>query len=469
MVQNCDGGPPPPSGPARRYLNTEKRTDYKRFATCDRARAENSPKTGTPIGPENAGWGAAQGDARGNGAPQEIGRQENAGSIMSDTAIYLDANASMPLRVDSRAAMVAALDLTGNASSTHAAGRAGRRIIEDARRQVAALAGATARNVVFTSGATEAANMALTPDWQIAGQAVRIGHLYVGATEHACVRAGGGFAADRITVVPVCPDGRLDRQALKAALAAHDHSAGPPLVATMLANNETGVIHPVADIAQIVKDAGGVLFCDAVQAAGRIPVEMDGLGAHAMALSGHKLGGPQGVGALVLAAGDCAPAPLIRGGGQEMNRRGGTQNIAAIAGFGVAAAGAAHDMAVMESIAVLRDRLEAGILDLTPDVSVAGAGAGRLANTSLMVRPAVPAETVVIAFDLEGIAVSAGAACSSGTVEPSHVLRAMGYSPDEARCGIRMSLNSGTTETEIDRTLAVWRKICRKGSGRHAA
>ena len=388
---------------------------------------------------------------------------------MDDTAIYLDANASMPLRADARAAMAAALDHTGNASSTHAAGRAGRRIIEEARRQVAALAGISVPNVVFTSGATEAANMALSPHYRIGGGNVTMGAAYVGATEHACMLAGGGFAGDRLRILPVEPDGVLNRAALAETLAAHDAQSGPPLVAVMLANNETGVINPLPDIAAIVKAAGGLLVCDAVQAAGRIPVSIPDLGADVMVLSGHKIGGPQGIGALLLADRDRCPAPLVKGGGQEMNRRGGTENIAAIAGFGVAAAGAMHDMGLMEKVAVLRDRLEEGILGITPEAVIAGRAAKRLANTSLVVRPGMPAETAVIAFDLAGIAVSAGAACSSGRVESSHVLKAMGFSAADARCGVRFSLHPGTSAAEIERTLAVWQKICRKDGDRHAA
>ncbi|MHA1190490.1 MAG: cysteine desulfurase family protein [Alphaproteobacteria bacterium] len=386
-----------------------------------------------------------------------------------DVAVYLDANASMPLLADARVAMVEALSHAGNASSTHAAGRSGRARIERGRDQIAALVGVSAQQVIFTSGATEAAAMALTTTYRIKGTDTAIVRIYIAATEHACVRAGGAFPADRITVIPVTAEGTVDCEALTAALADHDANDGPPLVAVMLANNETGIINPVAQVAGIVHQAGGIVYCDAVQAAGRLDLDIAGLGVDLLALSAHKLGGPQGIGALILADNDLCPVPLIKGGGQEKRRRAGTENIAAIAGFGVAASLARNHMGDMARIGALRDGFEAAMLAISPDARIVGNSVDRLANTSLIVAPGQVAETVVIAFDLDDIAVSAGSACSSGKVSQSHVLAAMGLPPEEARAGIRFSLHPGTTQDDIDRTLAVWQKICRKSADKQAA
>ncbi len=390
-------------------------------------------------------------------------------AINRDVTVYLDGNGSMPLLSDARAAMVDALSHAGNASSTHTAGRSGRARIDRARDQIAALVGVSAPQVIFTSGATEAAAMALTTTYRIKGTDTAIGRVYVAATEHACVRAGGAFPAQQITVIPVTRAGIVDCEALAAALARHDANDGPPLVAVMLANNETGIINPVAQVAGIVHQAGGIVYCDAVQAAGRLDLDIAALGVDLLALSAHKLGGPQGIGALILADNDLCPVPLISGGGQEKRRRAGTENIAAIAGFGVAACLARDHIGDMARIGEMRDGFEAAILAISPDAQIVGKTVERLANTSMIVAPGQVAETVVIAFDLEGIAVSAGSACSSGKVSQSHVLAAMGLSPEEARAGIRFSLHPGSIRDDIDRTLAVWQKICRKSADKHAA
>jgi cysteine desulfurase len=373
--------------------------------------------------------------------------------------IYLDANAGAPLLAEGRQVMLAALHAGGNASSMHAEGRAARRLVEEARAAVAALAGADPANVVFTGGATEAAATALSPVMHDGRERVSIGRLYVGATEHPCVLAGGRFAADRIVRLPVLPDGRLDLEALDRALEAHDSAEGPFFLALMLANNETGVIHPLAEAARRVKARGGLVFCDAVQAAGRIPIDMSALGVDFLALSAHKMGGPQGAGALILADEAVRPEPLLRGGGQEKFRRAGTENVAAIAGFGVAARHAAHHLQEVGRLRILRERLEAGIAESAPDALVAGAGAERLPNTVLFAVPGLAAETAVIAFDLEGIAVSSGSACSSGKVGASHVLEAMALPPDLRRSGIRVSLAHASTDADVDAFLAAWRGI----------
>ncbi len=373
--------------------------------------------------------------------------------------IYFDANAGAPLLDEAREAAITALTLGANASSVHAEGRDSRALIERARAEVAGSVGAKPQNIVFTSGATEAAALALTPGIRCGSKQVPAGHLYVGATEHPCVLAGGRFAPDAVSRLPVTPTGTIDLDALDAALAGHDRSTGAPYVALMLANNETGVIHPVAEAGAIVKRHGGYVFCDAVQALGRIPVDIGALGVDFLALSAHKLGGPQGAGALVLADETIRPEPLLTGGGQERRLRPGTENVAAIAGFGVAAELAAHHLQNSSRIAALRDELESGIIALSPDARIIGSGAERLPNTTLFAVPGLSAETLVIAFDLEGIAVSAGSACSSGKVAASHVAKAMGEPEAIARAGLRVSLTTAAKEADIAAFIVAWRAI----------
>ncbi|MGK7864414.1 cysteine desulfurase family protein [Falsiroseomonas sp. E2-1-a4] len=358
--------------------------------------------------------------------------------------LYLDANATEPLRPAARAAVLAALDLTGNPSSVHAAGRAARRVLEAARDQVAAHFGAGPGEVVFTSGGTEANALAI--------RALSAGRrVLAGATEHAAVLA----AAPGATLLPVLSDGTLDLDALEAML------AGPPaLVCLMAANNETGVIHPLAEAAALCRAHGALLHVDAVQAAGRVPVSLAALGAESVAISGHKLGGPKGAGALLLRPG-LALAPLIAGGGQERGRRGGTEALPAIAGLGAAAEAA--DPAQAARLAALRDVIEAGCLAL--GARVAGQGAPRLPNTTNLILPGAAAETQVIALDLAGVQVSAGAACSSGKVGRSHVLAAMG----EAEGGIRVSLPWNAPEDAAERFLTAWSAMRNRLSRRAAA
>jgi cysteine desulfurase len=371
--------------------------------------------------------------------------------------IYLDWNATAPLRPQARAAALAALDSSGNPSSVHAEGRAARRLIEEAREKVAALVAAEARNVVFTSGGTEANMLALTPASGPDGKAPD--RLLISALEHPSVLAGGRFAAAAVQRVPATGDGRIDLAALADALAALEGRRA--LVSLMLANNETGVVQPVSEAARLTHEAGGVLHVDAVQAAGRIPCDINAIGADLLTLSGHKIGALKGVGAVVRR--DAAvpfPAPLIRGGGQERGARAGTENVAGIAAFGAAAAAALVDLgAEAGDMRALRDRFEAGLRSASPDIVVFGAGAERLPNTTLFALNGMKAETAVIAFDLEGVAVSSGAACSSGKVQPSHVLAAMGVPPQLARAAVRVSLGPTTTQSEIDRTIQAWIRI----------
>lgn len=366
--------------------------------------------------------------------------------------VYFDWNATAPLRPEARAAMLAALDAPQNASSVHAEGRTARGIVEEARRKVAALAGAEPSNVIFTSGATEANMLALTP---ALGGVPRRERLFVSAIEHPSVRSGGRFAADAIEEVSVTATGVIDLDALKQTLTRFEH----PLVSVMLANNETGVVQPIRAVAELVHAAGGILHVDAVQGAGRMPVDMAALGADLLSLSSHKIGGPQGAGALIRRTG-LSPEPLIKGGGQERGFRAGTENVAAIAGFGAAAEAAANSLTTEPArVAALRDRLESELRSTTPDLVIFAAGIGRLPNTSLVAVPGTKAETALIAFDLKGIALSSGSACSSGKVQPSHVLAAMGVEPALARAALRISLGWETIETDLDLCLNAWKQV----------
>jgi cysteine desulfurase len=369
--------------------------------------------------------------------------------------IYLDWNATAPLRREARAAALAALDVTGNPSSVHGEGRAARRLVEEARERVAALVAAKPRNVVFTSGGTEANMLALTP--AIGGH--RCARLLVSAVEHPSVLAGGRFPAAAVERLPVSSEGVVDLSVLATRLAA---TPRPALVSLMLANNETGVVQPVSEAARLVHEAGGVLHVDAVQAAGRIACNINELGADILTVSGHKLGAPKGVGALILREGAPPVEPLIRGGGQERGARAGTENVAGIAGFGAAAAVAAASLVADGArMAGLRDLFETKLRAVSAEAVIFGAGADRLPNTSLFAVPGMKAETAVIAFDLEGVAVSSGAACSSGKVQPSHVLAAMGVPAGLARGAIRVSLGPTTTESEVDSAIEAWIKVSR--------
>lgn len=361
---------------------------------------------------------------------------------MTLVASYLDHNATAPVLPEARAAMAEALAMTGNPSSVHGFGRAARRAIDDARAKVAALVGVKPEAVVFTSGGTEANNLALA--------AHGFERVLASAIEHDSVLR----AAPEAQRIPVNADGVVNLQALDDALAA----GGKALVSVMLANNEAGVIQPVAKAAAIAHRHGATLHCDAVQAAGKIEIDMGALGADMLALSAHKLGGPSGVGALILRDG-VALNPALLGGGQESWRRAGTENLAGIVGFGVAADIAARDLEKAPALAGLRDEIERRVLVVAPDAPIYGKAAPRLVNTSCIGMPGVKGETQVMAFDLAGIAVSAGAACSSGKVTPSAVLQAMGASKELAGQAIRVSLGRGNGPGDVARFAAVWKDL----------
>jgi cysteine desulfurase len=367
---------------------------------------------------------------------------------------YLDYNATAPLRPEARTALLAALEAPANPSSVHRFGRNARGIADIARGQVAELVGADARRIVFTSGGTEANNLAL----RLAIDAAGVKSLVIAGIEHDSVLRPARHSGLPVYEVVAGPDGVVSLAALEATLgAAQATHPGPVLVGLMLANNETGAIQPVAEAARLAHASGALLLCDAVQAAGKIPVDLSQLDADFLTLSAHKLGGPTGVGALVTRD-DWTPAPLQRGGGQEKGMRAGTENLGGIAGFGAAAAAAQQGLYGMKSVAALRDRLQGGLLAVCPDAPVYGAGL-RLPNTLCIGMPGVPAETQVMALDLAGVAVSAGSACSSGKVTPSHVLTAMGLPEQAAREAIRFSLGWASTVEDVDRAIEAWTRL----------
>jgi len=368
--------------------------------------------------------------------------------------VYLDWNATTPLRPEAKAAMAAAWDISGNPSSVHAEGRQARRLVEEARASIAAAVGGRPQDVIFSSGGTEANALALTPGLRRgAGQPAE--RLLVSAIEHTSVLSGGRFPAETIATIKVTPSGVVDLGHLRALL----HDGPPALVSVMLANNETGAIQPVAEVAEIVHAAGGLLHVDAIQAFGKLPFDIRSMGADLVTLSAHKIGGPKGVGALVLAADVQGLEPLLRGGGQELGRRAGTENVAGIAAFGAAAKAA---MGLLEGNAArlraLRDSLEQGLRQ-TRGIIVFSGDTQRLPNTTLFTVPGLKAETAVIGFDLAGIAVSSGSACSSGKVQPSHVLADMGLGRDLAQGAVRLSLGWSTSQADIDMTLEAWRTL----------
>ncbi|WP_394005833.1 cysteine desulfurase family protein [Xanthobacter versatilis] len=373
---------------------------------------------------------------------------------------YLDHNATSPLKREARDAMLAALECVGNASSVHADGRAARARMEAARAHVARLVGAAPRGVVFTSGATEAAALALHPAVEMAGRPKPCDVLLMSAVEHPAVLRGHRFAAEAAEVLPVDGAGRVQLDALEESLARHAAAGRRALLALMAANNETGVVQPVAQAARLVKARDGVVFCDAVQAAGRLPLDMAALGVDFLSLSAHKMGGPQGTGALVAAGPDDRTPALIAGGGQERGRRAGTENGPAIAGFGAVAGVARADLAEEAArLATLRDALERAVLAGVPDAEVIGSGAERLPNTSMLTFAGLRAETLVIALDLAHVSVSAGSACSSGKVGASHVLSAMGVPEDRAAGAIRLSLGWSSTRQDVDEAVAALQKV----------
>lgn len=368
--------------------------------------------------------------------------------------VYLDWNATTPLRAEARTAMLAAWDLVGNPSSVHAEGRDARRLVEDARAVLAAAVGALPRNVIFTSSGTEANGLALSPGLR-GPSGIPVQRLLVSAVEHASVLAGGRFPAAAVGLIRVTRSGVVDLGHLKELL-----SSGPPaLVSVMAANNETGALQPVAEAAGIVHEAGGLLHVDAIQALGKIPFNVKVIGADLATFSAHKIGGPKGIGALVVAEGLAGLEPALRGGGQELGRRAGTENVAGIAGFGAALKAALQALPEDAGrMATLRDHLENGIRAIA-GATIFSHDVRRLPNTTLFTAPGLKAETAVIGFDLEGVAVSSGSACSSGKVQPSHVLSAMGFGPATAQGAVRLSVGWSTGPEDINTTLEAWRKL----------
>lgn len=375
---------------------------------------------------------------------------------MTRRRIYLDYNATAPLLPAARQAMLDALD-AANPSSVHAEGRTARKIIDQARREVAALFNGKPEHVVFTSGATEAANMLLTPHWRMGKAPVRYSRVYVSAADHPCVLAGGHFPSDAVRQLPVRPDGIMDLTALSRALALHDASSGLPLVMLHNANNETGVLQPMQEISAIVKAAGGLLIFDSVQAVGRIPLDISSGYADFFIISSHKIGGPKGAGAIIGASDLLMPLPFVKGGGQEKGHRAGTENVAGIAGFGMAAREAHAQLEAVPDIKARGERIEALIHHHAPDAIIHGETVARLANTVFFSLPGIKAETAQIAFDLAGIALSAGSACSSGKVGPSHVLKAMGYA--DLAGALRVSIGIGTSDEDVELFGAALEKI----------
>ncbi|HTW35118.1 MAG TPA: cysteine desulfurase family protein [Rhizomicrobium sp.] len=381
--------------------------------------------------------------------------------------IYLDHNATSPLRPEALAAVTRASAIGGNPSSVHAQGRAARAVVEDAREAVAKLAGARAQDVIFTSGGTEANALALYGAVYGALEAeARITRIFVSAIEHPAVLANAAAIAERIAGVrtaeiPVTADGIVDVEALRVMLR---EGKGRTLVCVMAANNETGVIQPLDQIAKHVRDAGALLLVDAVQTAGKIPLAFD---ADYLVISGHKIGALEGTGALIVKEG--APlSPLVSGGGQERGKRGGTQNLAGIASFGAAAAVAASRADIPRQTG-LRDRFESEIARRWPEAVVFGAKAPRLGNTSNFAIPGVTAETAMMALDLDGICVSSGAACSSGKVHASHVLKAMGLSDEIAGGALRASFGWNSESSDVDAVLASLDKLVSRARSRVAA
>jgi len=366
---------------------------------------------------------------------------------MNDT-VYLDHNATTTTRPEAARAMAAVLAATGNPSSVHGPGRAQRKVMEDARAKVAALAGAAPEQVVFTSGGTEANNLAV--------RGCGRSRILISAVEHPAVTAPALEMGAEI--VPVDGDGIVDLERLGAMLGDGDT---PALVSVMLANNETGVIEPVAEVARIAHEHGALVHCDAVQAAGKIALDIGELGVDMLSLAAHKIGGPSGVGALILGAGYGVPRlrAVMTGGGQERGLRPGTENLPGIAGFGAAAEVAAKGLGDFARLAELRDRLEAGVKAISPDAVVFAATRDRLANTSYLALPGGDAVMRVMAFDLAGIAISAGSACSSGKVKASGVLAAMAVADDIARRAVRVSLGWSSTPEDVDAFLGVWKDI----------
>jgi cysteine desulfurase len=378
------------------------------------------------------------------------------------TRLYLDYNATAPLRPKAREAVLEALGDVGNASSVHAEGRAARGRVEKAREAVASLVKGEARNVIFTSGGTEANNTVLTMGWARNGQPLGLSRLLVGGTEHPSVLAGGRFPEERVGRIPADDQGVVRFDGLRDMLREAGTRGERVLVSVMLANNETGAIQPVQQVADLAHEFGAIVHSDTVQAAGRIPIDIKALGVDVLTLSSHKLGGPLGAGAIVVADEGLGFDPLLKGGGQDKRRRAGTEAVWAVAGMGAAclATGADDDGSRLSR---LRDAYAGVIAD-----SLAGTGrnltvfsdrVARLPQTLCFAVEGLQAETLLIALDLAGVAVSSGSACSSGKVAPSHVLSAMGVPEKLAKAAVRLSLGWDSRESDLDLFSTAWRRV----------
>jgi cysteine desulfurase len=379
---------------------------------------------------------------------------------------YLDHNATTPLRPQARAAMLAALETVGNPSSVHAEGRAARSAVETARAEIAAGVGTAAKNIVFTSGATEAANLILTPFLQRSRDEAPLDLLLTGAGEHAAVLQGRRFPPGAVESVPLTPDGTLALDALSDLLQRNKDRR--VLLALQAANNETGAVQPTRAAAELVHAAGGLMVCDATQSAGRIETTFAATGADALFFSSHKLGGPAGAGALAFADESLhIKEAVLRGGGQESGRRAGTENLPAILGFAAAFAAARATMAEeAERLGRLRGLLEEKVKESWPEAVFLSAGAPRLPNTSAFQTPGGKAHTLLMALDMEGIALSTGSACSSGKVRRSHVLAAMGLEETEA---VRASLGWSTTQEHVDLFGIAFARVAKRIRARRTA
>ncbi|MEM9495560.1 MAG: cysteine desulfurase family protein [Pseudomonadota bacterium] len=366
------------------------------------------------------------------------------------TRHYLDHNATAPVRPEVIDAVARAMAQDGNSLSVHEEGRATHKLVEDAREAVRSLVNAPVNGVIFTSGGTESIHYAL--NGVLAPHDVR--RIFISAAEHSAVADNAAATGVPVEVLPLTQSGVVDLEALKARLAEHDAAQdGGFLLCLMYANNETGVIQPVADAAEIVHEAGGLLFCDAAQAVGKVPVNFVMSGADLMGFTGHKFGGPIGVGALIVSP-NLPLDPVMRGGGHEQNRRAGTHNAPAIAGLGVACTMARQSLARADEIAGLRDRIEQAVLE--SGARVWGGDTNRLPGTLCLSADGFPGATQIMTMDLAGIAISSGSACSSGKTKPSHVLKAMGASDEEAKNAIRVSLGWNSTEGDADAFIREW-------------
>jgi cysteine desulfurase len=373
-------------------------------------------------------------------------REKRYNRAMIPPRVYLDYNATAPLRPSAREAMLAALDRLGNPSSIHAEGRAARGLLEGARAKIAAGIGTAARNLVFTSGATEAANLALTPHLRTGRDSAPFDLLLLSAGEHPCVLNGHRFPVEQTEILPLTPDGQLSLEALEAALLAH--RGRRIMLGLQAANNETGVIQPVQEAAKLVHAAAGLLVCDATQAVGRCNATFATLSANILFLSSHKLGGPAGVGALAFSDSDLhIDETILRGGGQEGGRRAGTENVAAAVGFASAFEAATGESGESSRLAGLRDDAERRIAAILPEARFLGRNAPRLANSSAFVAPGIASHTLAMALDLEGVAASSGSACSSGKPRASHVALAMGF---KEAAMLRISLGWRTSAKDVE-------------------